>query len=62
MLNLPNGFILTLRNNCILGTKNQLISTHSTLDEAVKKAHSLSQPLSYLQIKDIYQDIIYTAG
>jgi len=61
MTNGLNGFILTLRQNCSLGGKGQLISTHATLNEAVEKAHSMQTPLSYFQIKDIFQDLTYTA-
>lgn len=59
--NLPNGYILKLREHCTLGTKNQLISTHKTLGEAETKAKTLNHSLDVFMIEDIYGGRTFTA-
>ena len=58
---LPNGFILKLREHCMLGTKGQLISTHKTEAEAEAKAKSIGCSLSVFEILDIYGKRTLTA-
>lgn len=55
---LPNGFILKLRESCMLGQKGKLISTHKTETEAEHAAKSLGCSLSVL---DIYGNRTLTA-
>jgi len=57
---LPNGFILKLRQHCGLGAKGTLISTHKTLDDAEAKAKTTGYALECFVINDIYTDRTYT--
>ena len=57
---LPNGFILMLANNCSLGGKNKVLSTHRTLADAGKAAHDLNHVKTDLLIKDIYSGTVYS--
>ena len=59
--NLPNGFVLKLRETCALGMKGTLISTHKTEAEAEQKAKNLGCSLSVLEILDIYGNRTLTA-
>jgi len=56
---LPNGFVLMISNNCSLGRKNKVLSTHKTFDDAVKAAHALNHVKTDMMIKDIYRGIAY---
>ncbi|NBQ69373.1 MAG: hypothetical protein EBU46_11315 [Nitrosomonadaceae bacterium] len=58
---LPNGFILKLKETCALGQKNKLISTHKTADDAEAKAKSLGYDLKVFQILDLYNNRVLTA-
>ena len=58
---LPNGFILKLRDHCMLGAKGQFLSTHKTLDDAEKKAKSMNHSLDVFMIEDIYGGRTFTA-
>ena len=58
---LPNGFILKLKESCVLGMQGTLISTHKTEVEAEQAAKSLNCSLSVLEILDIYGNRTLTA-
>ncbi len=59
--NLPNGFVLKLKESCSLGAKGTLISTHKTETEAENKAKSLGHSLEVFEILDIYGNRTLTA-
>lgn len=61
MNTLPNGFVLKLRESCMLGMRGALVSTHKTEAEAEAKAKSLGCSLSVFEILDIYNDRVLTA-
>lgn len=58
---LPNGFVLRLRESCTLGQKNKVISTHKTASDAETKAKSLGHSLGVFEILDIYNNRTLTA-
>lgn len=54
--NLPNGYILLLRESCGLGTKGKLLSTHSTMADARRAAYATGCSFDLLQVKSLYED------
>lgn len=58
---LPKGFVLKLRESCMLGQKNKVISTHKTANDAEAKAKSLGYDLRVFEILDIYNNRTLTA-
>jgi len=58
---LPNGWVLKLRQSCSFGEHGKIISTHATYNEAEVKAKNLNYALTVFEILDIYGNKTLTA-